>query len=119
MGKLSITNITLDCVPKQPFRSTHGELLFCESGHIRIYINQHLYELSPGSVLVIFPEQIILYCEADEQLKLTSVSLSKELLHDLFHSFPSDKVSFLREHNCYSFREEGRTLMCQYLQLLK
>lgn len=119
MDKLSITSVTFDDVPQQPFRSGHGELLFCESGHIRIHINQHLYELSAGSAVMIFPEQIVLYREADEQLKLTSVSFSKEFLHDLFYSFPSDKVSFLREHNCCSFREEGQSLMCQYLQLLK
>lgn len=119
MDKLSIASITSDSVPQQPFRSEHGELLFCESGHIRIYINQHLYELSSGSTIMIFPEQIVLYCEADESLGLISVSFSKEFLHNLFYSFPSDKVSFLREHNGCSFREEGQNLMCQYLQLLK
>lgn len=119
MDKLSITNITFDSLPTQPFRSGHGELLFCESGHTRIYINQRLYEFSSGSAIMIFPEQIVLYCETDRQLKLTSVSFSKEFLHDLFHSFPSDKVSFLREHNCCSFREDDQNLMCQYLQLLK
>ena len=119
MGKLSITNIAFDCVPQQPFRSGHGELLFCESGHIRIYINQHLYELSPGSAILIFPEQIVLYCEAGEQLKITSVSFSKEFLHDLFYSFPSDKVSFLREHNCCSLCRVGENLMSQYIQLLR
>jgi AraC family transcriptional activator of pobA len=119
MDKLSITEITLDCVPKQPFRSEHGELLFCHSGHIRIYINQHVYELNSGSAVMIFPEQIVLYCEADKQLELTSISFSKEFLHDLFYSFPSDKVSFLREHNCCSFCEEDHTLMQHYLELLK
>lgn len=119
MDKLSITSIAFDCVPQQPFRSGHGELLFCESGHIRIYINQHLYELSPGSAILIFPEQIVLYCEADEQLKIISVSFSKEFLHDLFHSFPSDKVSFLREHNCCSLCEVGESLMNHYIQLLR
>ncbi|WP_455640598.1 helix-turn-helix domain-containing protein [Parabacteroides sp.] len=118
MDNLSITNITFDGVPQQPFRSEHGELLFCESGHIRIYINQHLYELNPGSAIMIFPEQIVLLCEADRQLILASISFSKEFLQDLFYSFPSDKVSFLREHNCCSFHEEGQKLMHQYLQLL-
>lgn len=119
MDNLSISNITFESVPPQPFRSGHGELLFCESGHIRIYINQHLYELTSGSALMIFPEQIVLYCEADRLLRLTSVSFSKEFLHDLLHSFPSEKVSFLREHNGCCFHEEGQSLMRQYLQLLK
>ena len=82
-----------------PCRAEKGEFLFCLQGEVQIYINQQKYALSAGSVILVFPGQITLYKDATEDLELTVFAFSSQFRHEIFYSLPSDKVSFMREHN--------------------
>ncbi|MDP4206889.1 MAG: helix-turn-helix transcriptional regulator [Bacteroidota bacterium] len=109
---------TID-LPAYPQRTENGELLFCLKGYVWIYINQQKYELSAGCVIMTFPEQIIFYSNATQDLKLTVFSFSKDFRNEIFYSLPSDKISFLREHNQSSFQDEEWNNILDYIQLLK
>ena len=96
-----------------------GEFLFCLQGGVQIYINQQKYALSAGSVILVFPGQITLYKDATEDLELTVFAFSSQFRHEIFYSLPSDKVSFMREHNYSSFQgEEWDAVRNHYLELL-
>lgn len=113
-----VTRRTEDLLP-YPRRMGHGEFLFCLQGGTMLYINQQKYALAAGGVLLVFPEQIVLYKEATEDFVLAVFAFSPQFRHEIFYSLPSDKVSFMREHN-YSFfeGEEWEGIKGNYLQLL-
>lgn len=103
-----------------PCRAEKGEFLFCLQGEVQIYINQQKYALSAGSVILVFPGQITLYKDATEDLELTVFAFSSQFRHEIFYSLPSDKVSFMREHNYSSFQgEEWDGVRNHYLELLR
>ena len=82
-----------------PYRMERGELLFCLQGGVQLYINQQKYALATGSVILVFPEQITFYKDATDDLELAVFAFSAQFRHEIFYSLPSDKVSFMREHN--------------------
>ena len=103
-----------------PSRAEKGEFLFCLQGEVQIYINQQKYALSAGSVILVFPGQITLYKDATEDLELTVFAFSSQFRHEIFYSLPSDKVSFMREHNYSSCQgEEWDGVRNHYLELLR
>lgn len=103
-----------------PCRMEKGEFLFCLRGEVQIYINQQKYALAVGSVILVFPEQILFYKDATDELELAVFAFSASFRHEIFYSLPSDKVSFLREHNYSSFQgEEWGGICSHYLQLLQ
>lgn len=103
-----------------PCRAEKGEFLFCLQGEVQIYINQQKYALSAGSVILVFPGQITLYKDATEDLELTVFAFSSQFRHEIFYSLPSDKVSFMREHNYSLFQgEEWDAVRNHYLELLR
>ena len=103
-----------------PYRMERGELLFCLQGGVQLYINQQKYALAAGSVILVFPEQITFYKDATDDLELAVFAFSAQFRHEIFYSLPSDKVSFMREHNYSSFRDEEWDGICNhYLKLLQ
>ena len=103
-----------------PYRMERGELLFCLQGGVQLYINQQKYALAAGSVILVFPEQITFYKAATADLELAVFAFSAQFRHEIFYSLPSDKVSFMREHNYSSFRDEEWDGICNhYLKLLQ
>ena len=103
-----------------PYRMERGELLFCLQGGVQLYINQQKYALVAGSVILVFPEQITFYKDATDDLELAVFAFSAQFRHEIFYSLPSDKVSFMREHNYSSFRDEEWDGICNhYLKLLQ
>lgn len=103
-----------------PCRMDDGEFLFCLQGGVQLYINQQKYALASGSVILVFPGQIVFYKDATDDLELAVFAFSSQFRHEIFYSLPSDKVSFLREHNYSSFQGEAWDgIRSHYLQLLQ
>ncbi len=106
-------------LPVHPCRMEGGELLFCRQGEAEIYINQQKYRLTTGSVILVFPNQIVHYAHPTDDFELTAFAFSSQFRHEIFYSLPSDKVSFLREHNYSLFEGETWYEMQLYIQLLE
>lgn len=106
-------------LPAYPYRMESGEFVFCRQGEGSLYINQQRYQLSAGSVFLVFPDQIVLYTEISDDIELTTFTFSRQFRHEIFYSLPSDKVSFLREHNYSLFQEKEWNGILNYLAMLE
>lgn len=107
-------------LPVHPHRMDGGEFIFCLQGKVQLFINQQQYSLAAGSVILVFPGQIVLYREPTPDLQLSVFAISAQFRHEIFYSLPSDKVSFMREHNHSTFRaQEWDAIRTHYLCLLQ
>lgn len=97
-----------------------GNCCFACKEEYSFTLTSRKYALATGSVILVFPEQITFYKDATDDLELAVFAFSAQFRHEIFYSLPSDKVSFMREHNYSSFRGEEWDGICNhYLKLLQ
>lgn len=111
--------LTAETISTFPDRLKGCQLAMCESGTACINVSLKKYSLRVGDVVWLFPGHIVLIAETSSDFRMSCFSFSQSLQFDAFHSIPTEKIAYLREHSCLHFEGDVWQQLCLCLALLK